>query len=69
MIIDNEEKKDIIVNQDDIELKLDLIKFVGGLLQQNVAMQWEINKEYPKAITSEDLISEASKLYNFITGK
>ena len=27
---------------------------------------WETNKEYPRPITSEDLISEAEKLYNFI---
>jgi len=66
MIID--EKENVAWKQEKIELKLELIKIVGTTMHQNIAMQWEINKEWSKPVTSEDIILEAKKLYEFIIG-
>ena len=46
---------------------MQLVGLVKELLQQNVAMEWEINKMKPKPVTVEDIISKTEILYKFVT--
>lgn len=52
---------------DAVAIKLELIKFATELQKHNQGVDWETNKIKPKSIQIEKVISEASKLFEFIT--
>ena len=51
---------------DTVGLKLELVKFTSELRKHNQAIDWETNKQRPKKISIEDVITDAQKLYSFI---
>ena len=51
---------------DTIAIKLELVKFASDLRKHNQAIDWETNKQKPKKIHVEDVITDAQKLFNFI---
>ena len=65
--MENSKNDNDVSNQDKIDLKLELVKFVNSMMQHNCAMSWETHKQWPEKITAEDVIAEADKLYRFIT--
>ena len=54
---------------DHVAIKMQLIGFVKDLLQQNMALEWEINKIKPDVVSVKSIISESQRLYDFVTSK
>jgi len=51
---------------DTVAIKLELVKFTSDLRKHNQAIDWETNKQKPKKINVEDVITDAQKLFDFI---
>ena len=56
-------------NSEYVAIKMQLVSLVKDLLQQNMALEWEINKIRPAPVNVETIIESAQKLYNFVTSK
>ena len=52
---------------DTIAIKLELVKFATELRKHNQAIDWETNKQKPKKIQVDDIISDSQRLFTFIT--
>ena len=52
---------------DNATIKFELIKFCSELLKHNQGVSWETNKQKPKLIEIEDIITDSQKLFEFIT--
>jgi hypothetical protein len=50
------------------EIRQGLLGQAQNILEQNAHMEYEITKKWPK-LTTEDIIAEAEKLYNFVQKK
>tara|TARA_B100001287_G_C22349515_1_gene374513 strand:+ start:225 stop:491 length:267 start_codon:yes stop_codon:yes gene_type:complete len=51
---------------DTVAIKLELVKFVTELQKHNQGVNWETNKEKPKAIRISKVIEEATELFDFL---
>jgi len=51
---------------DTVAIKLELVKFASDLRKHNQAIDWETNKQKPKKIHVEDVITDAQQLFDFI---
>ena len=54
---------------DSITIKMQLISFVKDLIQQNMALEWEINKRKPVPLTVDDVITNSQALFDFVTSR
>ena len=50
------------------EIRQGLLGQAQSILEQNAHMEYEITKKWPK-VTTEDIIDEAEKLYEFVLKK
>ena len=50
------------------EIRQGLLGQAQSILEQNAQMEYEITKKWPK-VTTEDIIDEAEKLYEFVLKK
>ena len=51
---------------DTVAIKLELIKFATELQKYNQGIEWETNKQKPKAIKITKVIEEATELFDFL---
>ena len=51
---------------DTVAIKLELVKFATELQKYNQGIEWETNKQKPKAIKITKVIEEAQQLFDFL---
>ena len=51
---------------DTVAIKLELVKFATELKKYNQGIEWETNKQKPKAIKITKVIDEAQQLFDFL---
>ena len=51
---------------DTVGVKFELIKFCSELRKHNQGVNWETNKQKPKQIEVEDIISDSQRLFDFL---
>ena len=51
---------------DTVAIKLELVKFATELQKYNQGIEWETNKQKPKAIKITKVIEEAQRLFDFL---
>lgn len=51
---------------DTVAIKLELVKFATELQKYNQGIEWETNKQKPKAIKITKVIDEAQQLFDFL---
>jgi hypothetical protein len=55
-------------NKTGYDIRQGLLGQAQSILEQNAMMEYEITKKWPK-LTTEDIIAEAEKLYDFVQKK
>ena len=53
---------------DTVSIRFELVKFCSELRKHNQGVDWETNKQKPKAIEIESIIADSQRLFEFITG-
>lgn len=51
---------------DTVAIKLEMVKFATELQKYNQGIEWETNKQKPKAIKITKVIEEAQQLFDFL---
>ena len=51
---------------DTVAIKLEMVKFATELQKYNQGIEWETNKQKPKAIKIAKVIEEAQQLFDFL---
>ena len=68
-VVPAEEQRSNDGSVDTVSIKMQLIQIVKEINTHNQGVDWEVNKTRPKPINVKDIISDAQKLFEFVTSE
>jgi len=64
---ETEEVVDSSINESEVAVKMECLKFAKSVYKENLENQWASRKQLPENIEIDILIEEANKLWKFLT--